>query len=102
MERSRRSVDVYLRRLPEPDRAAMVAIDEVLVAIDEVLVDAMSGASRRPWVGTFWDGTHQEIVGYGDLLQDRPDGGQVDWFTIGRARQRRNLSLCVNAVELEP
>ena len=95
MERSRRSVDVYLRRLPEPDRAAMVAIDEVLV-------DAMSGASRRPWVGTFWDGTHQEIVGYGDLLQDRPDGGQVDWFTIGRARQRRNLSLCVNAVELEP
>ncbi len=92
MEKSRRSVDVYLRRLPEPDRAAMVAIDEVLV-------DAMPGASRRLWVGTFWGGTHQEIIGYGDVTQAGSDGKEVEWFTIGLARQQKHFSLYVNAVE---
>jgi hypothetical protein len=92
MERSRRSVDVYLRRLPQPDRAAMVAVDEVLVA-------AMPGASRRLWVGTFWGGTHQEIIGYGDVTQTGGDGRAVEWFTIGLARQQRHFSLYVNAVE---
>jgi hypothetical protein len=92
MEKSRRSVDVYLRGVPEPDRAAMVAIDEVLVG-------AMPGASRRLWVGTFWGGTHQEIIGYGDVTQAGRDGKEVEWFTIGLARQQQHLSLYVNAVE---
>lgn len=92
MEPSRRKVDVYLRSVPEPDRSAMVSIDRVLV-------DAMAGARRRLWVGTFWGGTQQEIIGYGDLTQPRPGGDSVDWFTIGLARQRRHLSLYVNAVD---
>ena len=70
-----------------------------MVAIDGVLVEAMPGASRRLWVGTFWGGTHQEIVGYGDLRQPRPTGDPVDWFTIGLALQQRHVSLYVNAVE---
>jgi hypothetical protein len=64
-----------------------------------VLVDAMPGTSRRLWVGTFWGGTHQEIVGYGDVTQTGSDGKQVEWFTIGLARQAKHLSLYVNAVE---
>jgi hypothetical protein len=92
MEKTRRSVDVYLRRLSEPVRAAMVAVDEVLV-------HAMPGTPRRLWVGTFWGGTHQEIIGYGDVTQTGRDGREVEWFTIGLARQQKHLSLYVNAVE---
>ncbi|MGI8876706.1 MAG: DUF1801 domain-containing protein [Egibacteraceae bacterium] len=92
MDKTRRSVDAYLRSVPEPDRAAMVAIDRVFI-------EAMPGAPRRLWVGTLWGGTHQEIIGYGDLVQARPKGETVDWFTVGLARQQRHLSLYVNAVE---
>src|SRR5262245_3931987 len=92
MEKTRRSVDLFLRGVPEPDRAAVVAIDRVLV-------DAMPGVSRRLWVGTFWGGTHQEIVGYGDVTQTGSDGREVAWFRIGLARQAKHLSLYVNAVE---
>jgi hypothetical protein len=92
MDKTRRSVDVFLRRLPEPHRTAMVTIDRLLTG-------AMPSASRRPWVGTFWGGSHQEIIGYGDLTEPRPDGETVDWFTVGLARQQRHFSLYVNAVE---
>lgn len=92
MEKTRRSVDAFLRRQAEPERSAMVVIDQVLV-------DAMPSAARRLWVGTMWGGTDQEIIGYGDLAQPRPKGPPVDWFVIGLARQQRHLSLYVNAVE---
>lgn len=92
MKRTRRSVDAYLDQVAEPERSAMVTVDQVLV-------DAMPGASRRLWVGTMWGGTHQEIIGYGDLVQPRPKGPPVDWFVIGLARQQRHFSLYVNAVE---
>ncbi|MGQ0744100.1 MAG: hypothetical protein ACT4OS_07155 [Acidimicrobiales bacterium] len=92
MDRTRRSVDAYLRRLVEADRA-------VMASVDRVLVEAMPGAARRLWVGTFWGGTDQEIIGYGDLVQPRPKGDPVDWFVVGLARQRRHFSLYVNAVE---
>ena len=92
MEKTRRSVDAYLDRVAEPDRSAMVTVDQVLV-------DAMPGVSRRLWVGAMWGGTHQEIIGYGDLVQPRPKGPPVDWFVVGLARQQRHFSLYVNAVE---
>lgn len=70
-----------------------------MIAVDRVLVRAMPGASRRLWVGTFWGGTQQEIIGYGDVVQPRPRGDGVVWFTIGLARQQRHLSLYVEAVD---
>lgn len=48
-----------------------------MIAVDRVLVRAMPGASRRLWVGTFWGGTQQEIIGYGDVVQPRPRGDGV-------------------------
>jgi hypothetical protein len=68
-------------------------------ALDHVITRAMPGASRRLWAGTFWGGSEQEIVGYGDLVQHRPRGEPVEWFVLGLARQRRHLSVYVNAVE---
>lgn len=70
-----------------------------MLAIDDVVVAAMPGASRRLWTGTFWGGTRQTIVGYGDLRQPRPRADPVDWFILGLARQQRHLSLYVNAAE---
>jgi hypothetical protein len=70
-----------------------------MASVDRVLVEAMPGASRRLWAGTFWGGTDQEIIGYGNLVQPRPKGDPADWFVVGLARQQRHFSLYVNAVE---
>lgn len=70
-----------------------------LLGVDATLREAMPGLPRTLWRGTFWGGTEQAIVGYGDLVQARPRGESVDWFLIGLAEQRRHLSLYVNAVE---
>jgi hypothetical protein len=51
------------------------------------------------WEGTFWGGTEQRILGYGDIVQPRPRGESVEWFLVGLARQTKTYSLYVNAVE---
>lgn len=79
--------------------ADAAASDETLVTVDAVLTEALPGASRRLWRGTFWGGTEQSIVGYGDIVQPRPRGGDVEWFLIGLARQKQHVSLYVNAAE---
>ncbi|GMA37294.1 hypothetical protein [Demequina litorisediminis] len=79
--------------------ADAAAADTTLVTVDAVLTEALPSASRRLWRGTFWGGTEQTIVGYGDIVQPRPRGGDVEWFLIGLARQKRHVSLYVNAAE---
>ena len=59
----------------------------------------MPGATRWLWVGTFWGGTDQSIIGYGDIVQPRPRGADVAWFAVGLARQQRHLRLYANAVD---
>jgi hypothetical protein len=51
------------------------------------------------WEGVFWGGTEQQIIGYGDLLQPRPRGEAVEWFVVGLARQKKAISVYVNAVD---
>jgi hypothetical protein len=46
-----------------------------------------------------WGGTDQSIIGYGDIVQPRPRGADVEWFLVGLARQKDLYSLYVNAVE---
>ena len=70
-----------------------------LTAIDKVLVKAMPGRVRVLWEGVFWGGTEQTIIGYGDLVQERPRGDDVEWFIIGLALQKNHISLYVNAVK---
>ena len=73
--------------------------DDAMGHLDRLIVASMPGRSRRLWTGTFWGGTEQSIIGYGDLVQSRPRGDDVEWFVVGLARQKRNYSLYVNAVE---
>ncbi|MCK5890626.1 MAG: hypothetical protein P1U38_01375 [Aeromicrobium sp.] len=75
------------------------AADPELTELDALLAAAFAGRSRRLWTGVFWGGSEQEIIGYGDLVQSRPRGPDVEWFVVGLARQKKHLSLYVNAVE---
>ena len=73
-------------------RATMQALDAAIVA-------ALPGRCRVLWEGVFWGGTEQRIIGYGDIVQPRPKGREVEWFLVGLARQQRGYSVYLNAVE---
>ncbi|MEO1065048.1 MAG: DUF1801 domain-containing protein [Actinomycetota bacterium] len=85
-------VDEFLAGFDEDDRATMTTLDEVIVA-------ALPGRRRVLWEGVFWGGTEQSIIGYGDIVQPRPKGPDVEWFLVGLARQKQHVSIYVNAVE---
>lgn len=92
MERSSISPESYL--------AGLVGdVAETMSAVDATLQAAMPGRIRTVWDGVFWGGTEQTIIGYGDIVQRRPRGADVEWFMIGLARQKQHYSLYVNAVE---
>lgn len=67
--------------------------------LDELVVAALPGRRRVLWTGKFWGGTDQSIIGYGKIVQPRPRGDDVEWFLVGLARQSRNYSVYLNAVE---
>nr|WP_255426461.1 DUF1801 domain-containing protein [Pseudonocardia sp. C8] len=67
--------------------------------LDPVITAALPGGARRMWEGVLWGGTHQSIIGYGDIEQPRPRGAPVSWFLVGLARQTNHLSLYVHAAE---
>ena len=92
MQRSSLSPDDYLASLPDDIRPDLLALDAELSAL-------MAGRGRVLWEGTFWGGSRQSIIGYGDYAGRNAAGESVDWFAIGLARQKSYTSLYVNAVE---
>lgn len=90
MERRGTDPDRYLQSLPADIR-------EEMVGLDALITTAMPGRRRVVWEGTFWGGTEQTIIGYGDLVQERPGGATVEWFVVGLARQKNYFSIYVNA-----
>lgn len=87
-------------------RVSSLSVDEYLATasddmreLDRVISTAMPARSRTLWEGVFWGGTEQQIIGYGDLIQQRPKGAEVRWFVLGLAQQKSHLSLYVNAVQ---
>lgn len=92
MERVATDPDDHLGSLP-------AGVRDDMVALDSMIASAMRGRRRVVWEGTFWGGTAQRIIGYGDLVQPRPRGPDVEWFVVGLARQERHISVYVNAVE---
>lgn len=70
-----------------------------MVALDGAIGDAMSGLPRELYVGKFWGGTDQEIIGYGRYSYTRPNGQSVEWFVVGLAQQKNYISVYVSAVE---
>lgn len=85
------SVDAWLGSI-EDERAAEIR------QLDSLISDVFAGDTRVLWVGKFWGGTDQTIIGYGDLVQPRPKGDPVQWFVVGLALQKANISIYVNAV----
>lgn len=92
MDVTDRNVDDFLSALPVEVRDDMLALDAVISA-------AMTGLPRELYVGKFWGGSNQEIIGYGRLSYSRADGKDVEWFMVGLAVQKNYLSLYVSAVE---
>lgn len=93
MKKSSIEPAIHFASLPERVRDDVVRLDR---EIDEVM-----GEPRSVWIGVFWGGSEQTIVGYGDLVQMRPRGKTVEWFKIGLAVQKNYISVYVNAVDGE-
>ncbi len=75
------------------------AVRNTMHRLDGAIRSAMPGRNRTLWEGVFWGGTDQQILGYGDIVQPRPKGEEVEWFLVGLARQKDSYSLYVNAVD---
>lgn len=92
MRVSEESVDTWLNSIDDQRS------DEVK-HLDMIISEVFAGDTRVLWIGKFWGGTDQTIIGYGDLVQPRPRGKDVHWFVVGLALQKANISLYVNAVK---
>ena len=92
MERSDRNVDEWLDSLTG-ERADQVR------ALHTRITSAHPNAPSHLYVGKFWGGTDQTIVGYGVMDYTNRSGKQVNWFTVGVADQKNYLSIYVNAVK---
>jgi hypothetical protein len=90
MERTDVDPDDFIASLPEPLRTDLGTVDSVLSRV-------MKGHSRVLWGGTFWGGSEQSIIGYGDYTYQRSDKKPVDWFIVGLAPQKNYNSIYINA-----
>jgi hypothetical protein len=90
MERTDTDPDVFFASLPETRRHDLERVDAVLSKV-------MRGHSRVLWGGTFWGGSEQSIIGYGDYTYQRSDKKTVDWFILGLAPQKNYNSIYINA-----
>jgi len=75
------------------------ALREDFATLDARIAEAMAGLPRTVWEGTFWGGTQQRIIGYGEYRYRGRSGAEGDWFIIGLAAQKQYLSLYVSAAE---
>ena len=92
MERTDTDIDRYLAELPDDVRHDMVAIDAIAS-------DVFADHGKALYVGKFWGGSDQEIIGYAPHMYRRPNGTEVDWFVVGLAVQKNYLSMYISAVE---
>ena len=87
-----RNVDEFLLGLPDDVRADMQELDAEIAGV-------MSGLERTLYVGKFWGGSDQEIIGYGIYRYTPARGPETEWFMVGLALQKQYISIYVNAVE---
>lgn len=91
MEKSQRTPDQYLADLEDN-------LKDDLVFLDSEIAKRFPGEARALFEGTFWGGSDQQIIGYGDLTHEGARGIPVEWFMVGLARQKNYISMYVNAV----
>ena len=86
------SVNDYLASLPEEFANEMRLLHSNIAA-------HMKNIEPVIWQGVFWGGSDQTIIGYGDLIYQRPGKEKVEWFVVGLARQKNYYSVYINASE---
>ena len=91
MQKTTADPSQWLANLPDDVRPDLQHLDTFIVRY-------LPQASRVLWEGTFWGGTDQTIIGYGDLVMTQSRGKQVEWFMVGLAQQKAHVSIYVNAV----
>lgn len=67
--------------------------------LDRKIVARMPGETRVLYVGKFWGGSDQRIIGYGKFRYTNSSGKTIEWFMVGLAVQKNHISLYVNAVD---
>lgn len=92
MEKTEKDPSSYIDSLPAESREALSRLDTLISRV-------MAAHSRALWVGPFWGGTDQTIIGYGDVTTTQSRGRKVEWFMVGLALQKNHISLYVNAVQ---
>jgi len=92
MERTDRNIADYIASLPDDVCGDIRTLDEHISA-------AMAGHAKHLYVGKFWGGSDQKIIGYGTQTNIRSDKKEVTWFVVGLAVQKNYLSVYINAVE---
>ncbi len=92
MRRTKRNIATFINKLPASTRADIQILHDVIAPI-------MDGLPTALFVGKFWGGSDQEIIGYGVHTFVRPNGTEVEWFHVGLAVQKNYLSMYINAVE---
>ncbi|MBN6887309.1 hypothetical protein ACUXCC_004584 [Cytobacillus horneckiae] len=92
MERTNIRFDDYLQQIPEQSRAT-------IQTLNQIVVDIFGESERSIWEGTFWGGSEQTIIGYGDIKYKRSDKKQVEWFMVGVALQKNYYSYYINAID---
>lgn len=92
MEKTSTSPSTWLNSLPEPQRAQVKRLDKLISGV-------FKGHARALWQGTFWGGSEQVIIGYGDMSFTAARGKTVAWFMVGLALQKQYISVYIHAVD---
>lgn len=91
MKVTQRSVEDFLDSVEGPTRADIISLHKQIMA-------HMPGVLPKVWEGVFWGGSKQTIIGFGDLRYLQSSGKTVEWFMVGLGRQKKYISIYINAV----
>lgn len=92
MEKTTASIAEYLAYLEPQHR-------EVIESLIEMIFSHSTEIEHHVWTGTFWGGSEQHILGFGEYGYTNSKGERGKWFTIGLARQKNYYSLYVTALK---
>ena len=92
MEKTATKPEDFIESLPAEVRGDIDRLDAAITAV-------MAGHTKTMWEGTFWGGSDQKIIGYGDYSYQRSSDDTVEWFIVGLAQQKRHISVYVNAFD---
>lgn len=86
------NVNEYIESLEPPMQSDVAELHKLILT-------HMPDVQPRMWEGTFWGGSTQRIIGYGDMTFTRSDKKVVEWFMVGLTQQKNYISVYICATE---